>query len=161
MRIHGRHCIGSGAQRGVGLIEVLISLVVLSIGMLGLAGLQLFSLRNNQGAMERSMAVVETHSIVDAMRADRANALAGAFETGRESKEESGTSFASQALATWQDNLTKTLGATARGTVECDTGINAGVCTIRVTWTDDRSVGSTTDQRETTSAREVETVVHL
>ncbi len=67
----------SAPQRGVGLIEVLISLLVLSIGMLGLAGLQLFSLRNNQGAMERSMAVVETHSIADAMRADRVNALAG------------------------------------------------------------------------------------
>jgi len=162
MRSHGRHCIGSRAQRGVGLIEVLISLLVLSIGMLGLAGLQLFSLRNNQGAMERSMAVVETHSIVDAMRADRASALAGAFDTGGESETESGTSFASQSLATWQENLSKTLGSTARGTVECEiSGANAGVCTIRVTWSDDRSVGSTADERQTTSAREIETVVHL
>lgn len=155
--------IGSHTQRGVGLIEVLISLLVLSIGMLGLAGLQLFSLRNNQGAMERSMAIVETHSIADAMRADRANALAGGFNTDSESEEESaGTSFASQAIATWQENLVRNLGPRAVGDIQCETaGADAGVCTITVSWTDDRSVGSTTDERQSTSAREVVTVVHL
>jgi prepilin-type N-terminal cleavage/methylation domain-containing protein len=35
---------GPRAQAGVGLIEVLVSLLVLSIGMLGLAGLQIYSL---------------------------------------------------------------------------------------------------------------------
>jgi type IV pilus assembly protein PilV len=156
------HSIGKRAQRGVGLIEVLISLLVLSIGMLGLAGLQLFSLRNNQGAMERSMAVVETHSIADAMRADRANALAGFFDTGRVPAQSEGTTFASQSLATWQQNLHRTLGASAEGTVACTiSGSNAGVCTIRVSWTDDRSIGSSTDERQSSSAREVVTVVHL
>jgi type IV pilus assembly protein PilV len=150
-------------QRGVGLIEVLVSLLVLSIGMLGLAGLQMFSLRNNQGAMERSMAVVETHSIVDAMRADRANALAGDFNTDSESEEESaGTSFASQAIAKWQENLVKNLGPRAVGNVACDTaGPDPAVCTITVSWTDDRSVGSTTGERDSAAAREVVTVVHL
>jgi type IV pilus assembly protein PilV len=154
--------IGSREQRGVGLIEVLISLLVLSIGMLGLAGLQLFSLRNNQGAMERSMAVVETHSIVDAMRADRANALAGDFNTGESEEESAGTSFASHALASWQENLVRNLAPSAVGDVECDTtGPDPAVCTITVRWTDDRSAGSVTDERQSTSAREVVTVVHL
>jgi type IV pilus assembly protein PilV len=143
------------------LIEVLISLVVLSIGMLGLAGLQIWSLRNNQGAMERSMAVVETHSIVDAMRADRANALAGSFNTVATAGS-AGTSFASQSLANWQQNLVSTLGASAVGAVSCVTsGPEAGVCTIRVTWTDTRSVGGATDQRPTSSQQQVVTVVHL
>jgi type IV pilus assembly protein PilV len=149
-------------QRGVGLIEVLISLVVLSIGMLGIAGLQVWSLRNNQGAMERSMAVVETHSIVDAMRADRANALAGSFNSDDSSAVEAGTSFATQSLATWQANLERSLGSSAKGAVDCSiSGTSAGVCTIRVVWTDGRSVGSSTDRQRTSPEQQVETVVHL
>ncbi len=151
--------IGPHAERGVGLIEVLISLLVLSVGMLGLAGLQMWSLKNNQGAMERSLAVVETHSIVDAMRADRANAMAGRFNDGAT---RDGTSFASQSLATWQDNLVRTLGPSATGAISCATsGVDAGVCTIRVTWTDTRSAGSTTDRQTTGSQQELVTVVHL
>ena len=41
------------SQRGVGLIEVLIAVLVLSFGMLGMVGLQTWSLRNNQSALER------------------------------------------------------------------------------------------------------------
>ena len=120
---------GPRAQAGVGLIEVLVSLLVLSIGMLGLAGLQMYSLRNNQGAMERSMAVVETHSIVDAMRADRAAALAGAFDFDPEdAKELTGDTFAEISLQTWHANLLDTLGPGASGAVDCtSTGTNSGV----------------------------------
>lgn len=142
MRNNGPH-----AQAGVGLIEVLVSLLVLSIGMLGLAGLQMYSLRNNQGAMERSMAVVETHSIVDAMRADRPAALAGDFDfDSADAGELTGETFAERSLETWHTHLVDTLGPSANGVVACtSTGTNSGVCTITVRWTDERSVGSTTE----------------
>ena len=58
-------------QTGVSLLEVLIAVVVLSLGFLGLAGLQLNSLRNNESSFQRSFAVVETYTIADAMRAER------------------------------------------------------------------------------------------
>lgn len=161
MRTTRHRIIGQRAQRGVGLIEVLISLVVLSIGMLGLAGLQLWSLRNNQGAMERSMAVVETHSIVDAMRADRANALAGGFNSTSTRDVTAGASFATHSLAMWQGHLVRTLGSAASGSIACTTsGVQAGVCTIRVSWSDERSVSSTT-QQDTTAQQQVVTEVHL
>ena len=49
----------------------MVAVLVLSIGLFGLAGLQLRTMRNNQSALERGVAVVEIHAIADAMRADR------------------------------------------------------------------------------------------
>lgn len=124
-------------QDGVGLIEVLVSLLVLCFGMLGLVGLQLFSLRHNQGSLERGMAVVQSHSILDAMRADRANAISGAFDIGIDDKTPTGATFAQRAVAAWRAELSTTLGPDATGSVDCTDAL----CTIRVRWDDTRAGG--------------------
>ena len=62
-------------QRGVGLIEVLVSLLVMAIGMLGLAALQSLAMRNSQSSLDRTQAVYQIYSILDAMRAN-SNSLA-------------------------------------------------------------------------------------
>lgn len=64
---------------GFTLLEVLVALVVLSIGLLGLSGLQTNSLRNNHSAFLRSQATVVTNDIIDRMRANRDSALAGGY----------------------------------------------------------------------------------
>ena len=46
------------ASRGFTLLVVLVALLVLSIGLLGLAGMQTLSLKNNNSALMRSQAVV-------------------------------------------------------------------------------------------------------
>ncbi len=61
-------------QRGVGLIEVLIALLVLSIGLLGLAALQTQSLKFNQGAFLRTHATTLSYDMLDRMRANREQA---------------------------------------------------------------------------------------
>ena len=58
-------------SQGFTLIEVLIAIIVLSIGLLGLAGLQLTSLRNSNSAYTRSQAVILSYDIVDRIRANR------------------------------------------------------------------------------------------
>lgn len=58
------------SQAGVTLLEVLITLVVLSIGLLGLAGLQTVSLQLNQGAVVRSQAANLAYDITERMRAN-------------------------------------------------------------------------------------------
>ena len=58
-------------QRGVGLVEVLIALLVLSIGLLGLAALQTQALKFNQGAFLRTHATTLAYDILDRMRANR------------------------------------------------------------------------------------------
>ena len=63
-------------QAGVGLIEVLIAVLVLSVGFLGIAALQARSLSMNNSSMARSMATIGTYSMLDAMSADLASAKA-------------------------------------------------------------------------------------
>ena len=121
------------AQAGVGLIEVLIALVILSLGMLGMAGLQMWSLKSNQGSMERGMAVMQTHTIADVMRAARSTATANGFDvapnvaigTGR-------TAYATAALTAWRLSLIENLGVDATGGVDCD----GARCEITIEWQD-------------------------
>ena len=56
-----------------------MALVVLSVGLLGIAALQMTSLRNNRGAHLRSQAQVMAYDITDRMRANRNAALANAY----------------------------------------------------------------------------------
>jgi len=57
-------------QRGVGLIEVLAALFVLSVGLLGIAGLQAQGLIAGFAASQRSVAVVKSYEIIERMRAN-------------------------------------------------------------------------------------------
>jgi type IV pilus assembly protein PilV len=136
-------------QRGFGLIEVLVAVVVLSIGLLGLAGLQLRTVRDNQSSSERSMAVVETHSIVDGMRADRTNAINGNFNIAIDADPPTGTTFANTAVAGWRGNLKALLGSTASGSIAC----NGSACTIVVQWDDTRATGGTSNYSITTQVQ--------
>ena len=66
-------------NKGFTLLEILVALLVLSIGLLGLAGLQTFSLRNNHSALLRSQAVVLAYDALDRMRSNRDQAMRGDF----------------------------------------------------------------------------------
>lgn len=56
---------------GFTLIEVLVAVLVLSVGLLGLAGLQATSLKSNHSAYLRTQAVLLTYDLIDRMRANR------------------------------------------------------------------------------------------
>lgn len=56
---------------GFTLMEVLVTIVILSVGLLGVAGLQLNSLRGNQNALESSVAVTLAMEAADRIRANR------------------------------------------------------------------------------------------
>jgi type IV pilus assembly protein PilV len=59
-------------QTGFTLIEVLIAVLILGIGLLGLAGLQVNSMRNNHQAYLRSQATLLAQEMIDRMRTNRA-----------------------------------------------------------------------------------------
>ena len=56
--------------KGFTLIEVLIAMLVLAVGLLGLASLQAYSLRNTQSAYNRSLATELAYDLADRMRAN-------------------------------------------------------------------------------------------
>ena len=66
-------------SRGFTLLEVLIAVVVLSIGLLGIAALQFSSLRGNSETYANSQVHILGAEILDIMRAHRAQAIAEAF----------------------------------------------------------------------------------
>lgn len=57
---------------GLTMVEILIALLVISIGLLGVAGLHAMSLRNNYDALMRSHASALASDIIDRMRANAA-----------------------------------------------------------------------------------------
>ena len=62
-------------ERGFTLVESMVSLLVLSIGLLGVAGMQSLGLRLNYDALQRSQATTFAYSIAEKMRLDPVNAL--------------------------------------------------------------------------------------
>ncbi len=65
---------------GFSLLEVLVTVFILAIGMLGLAALQANSLRFNQGAYLRSVALLQATSMADRMRANIGAVMTGSYD---------------------------------------------------------------------------------
>ena len=61
-------------QRGFSLIEVLISILVVCIGLLGFARLQVYALKSNRVAIQRSFATLHAYNMIDCIRANRSQA---------------------------------------------------------------------------------------
>jgi len=59
---------------GFTLLEVMVAMVVLSVGLLSLAGLQVIGLRTSHSSYLRTQATIQSYDIIDRMRANmRAN----------------------------------------------------------------------------------------
>lgn len=135
----GRRAPGQHGQKGVGLIEVMIAVLVVSIGFLGVAALQVYTLSTNSTAMSRSMATISAYSILDAMRVDRASALAGTYNgevTASECALIGNATLATTQIKNWCEQLATDMGAlaTTKGNIFC---VNAsGNCTITITYKD-------------------------
>jgi type IV pilus assembly protein PilV len=61
------------------MLEVLISIVVIAFGLLGIAGLQAFAVKNNQSANMRTTASALALDMVDRVQSNWAGASAGAY----------------------------------------------------------------------------------
>jgi type IV pilus assembly protein PilV len=143
-------------QHGVGMIEVLIAVLVVSIGFLGMAALQAKALSTNNSAMARSMATVASYSILDAMRADIVKAGTGAYNgtvTANNCPAVGATpTLSSTQLNAWCTELGDALGAvnTTSGKIDCSAAGPTSIdCAVTIQFDDSRagtSVGSTTQQ---------------
>ncbi len=66
-------------RRGIALMEALIAIVLLSVGALGYAALQMKGLSASSSAMWRSKAGILAYEMADRMRANRAGVVAGSY----------------------------------------------------------------------------------
>lgn len=117
-------------QRGTTLIETLVALVVLSVGLLGIAALQMTSLRNNRGAHLRSQAQVMAYDITDRMRANRTDALANAYVIALTATP-TGAGLVLTDLQQWKNTLAAALPG-GDGAIERD----GDMFRITIQWTD-------------------------
>ncbi len=64
-------------QAGVGMVEVLVTLVILSVGLLGVASLQFIGTLTNSDALHRSQAVMVAQQLSERLRANAALSAVG------------------------------------------------------------------------------------
>jgi type IV pilus assembly protein PilV len=131
-----------GHQTGFGLVEVLVAVLVISIGLLGIASLQVLALKNTGSSMERSQAVIQTYSYLEYLRARRDQAVIGSLDLPMTCDPDNlpGSQVEQRR---WITALRDTLGPASCGAVECQGG---GRCTVTVRWNDSRAEGGLEEQ---------------
>jgi type IV pilus assembly protein PilV len=130
---------------GFSLIEVLVTLVVLSIGLLSLAALQIATLKNNHSALSRFEATTLAYEILDRMRANRTPALNGAYNIALGAGAPPAcASIATCDLRDWLGALGSALPAGAGEIV-----VNGAVATVSVQWLEnwDRDLAADENRR--------------
>ncbi len=126
-------------QGGFSLIEVLVAVLIVSVGVLGVAGLQLLSLQNNTSAMYRTQATQAAYDIMDRARANRGQNYSIAIDANAPSDPGCGTNCSPAAmraldLIEWREQLAEIL-PEGTGSV----AMNAGSMTVTVRWRDTRN----------------------
>lgn len=130
-------------ERGFTLIEVMVAVIVLSIGLLGLAALQTTGLRNNHSAYYRSQATFLAYDIADRMRANRAAAIAGNYDLALSATPSGGSTLAAADQVEWIDSLGTILPG-GDGSIAVNSA--SGAATVVVQWNDERAGGSAAQQ---------------
>lgn len=126
-------------QHGFTLVEVLIAVLVLSIGLLGIAGVQLVGLKYNDSSYLRTQASLYAYDIMDRMRANRAAAVAGDYNRALSAFASlavpgAGASIAQVDNYDWYRKINEL--PTASGAIGCTA---AATCTVTVQWNDARA----------------------
>lgn len=161
-----------GRQTGASLIEVLVAVLILGVGLLGVAAMQAASLRNSQSAYESTQAVAQSYAILDILRANRVEAVAGSFNTGSmrcvaadiDSDHSVGRQAAQADVNAWVAGLKRNIGSAGDtstcGSITCAANTFGGAdCTIAVQWDDSR--GTAVDTGAGHVERTIETVVAI
>ena len=123
-------------QSGFSLLEVLITLVIIAIGMMGFAAMMLSSMKNNRIAMQRSTATFYAYDIIDCMRVNRSAALIGSYTLADFGSLLTGTTVATSDVNQWQTALSTALPSGA-GKIT----FAGNTVTVEIRWTETLNAG--------------------
>ena len=138
---------GSSKTQGFSMIEMLVALLVISVGLLGMAGLRAFSLRTNTSAYHSSQANMLAYDILDSMRNNRAPALEGKYAVSTAGLY-SASERAKTDLDDWLARLQAVPGGLPGGAGEVVCDPDTFVCRVTVLWDDARALSGGKTCRE-------------
>jgi type IV pilus assembly protein PilV len=146
------------SQRGVSLIEVLVAVLIFSIGVIGAAGLLVMSARASHAAYMHSQVTFLAQSMADRMQANPMGVWSGAYNGAYPNKanQDCATGCTPWQLAQhdqgiWSSQLTTFLSSDAQASIDCNNSGLAytptstqwalrppygGSCKMKVSWTE-------------------------
>ncbi|MYZ51801.1 type IV pilus modification protein PilV [Malikia spinosa] len=126
--------------RGSSLLEVLVTIVIMTIGLLGLAKLQVSNLHNNQSTLHRAEATFLANDILDSMRVlnniNHDQSAAYVVAPGGSSAAAGPSGVAIEDVSAWKDRIAQAL-PDGDGHVEFDA--DSRTASIWIEWNDRRS----------------------
>lgn len=130
-------------QRGFSMIEVLVTMLIVSLALLGTSGLLTYAMRMNQGGQFRTQAVLLSSDLAERMEANRVTALAGGYDVAAPSADVdcaadycSGEDLATSDLFKWQQAVAAALPQGQAAPPVHTTSGSAHTYTIRISWVD-------------------------
>jgi type IV pilus assembly protein PilV len=130
-------------QHGFSMIEVLVTMLIVALALLGTSGLLTYAMRQNQGGQFRTQAVFLSSDLAERMEANRVTALAGGYDIAAptvdvdcSSKYCTGDELATSDLFKWSQAVAAALPqGTATPPVHTTTG-SQHTYTITISWVD-------------------------
>jgi type IV pilus assembly protein PilV len=121
----------------VGMLELLVAVLITSVGLLGIASSQLKSLKNANELMARTQAMEMANDMLDRMRLDRVAALAGNYDNSFVAAEPDpdapvpATTFADTEIAAWRTSIAQLIPSG-----EGQAAVTGLVASISIRWGD-------------------------
>ena len=130
-------------QTGTSLIEILVTVVILSVSLLSMAALQTQSLKLNQSAMMRSQANIMAYEMMDRIRINRGTNSTNIGNYSADYDETpSGNTLATQDVSDWRTGLASAL-PSGEGAIACVSATR--LCEVSVKWSEEQIFGTASD----------------
>lgn len=132
----------SNKQTGYLLLEILLTIGILAVGLLGISAMQMTSMKSSYSAIQRGEAAILVAAMTDRMRANPRAFWNKTTSNDIEYNSLPTGSRAEQDVQEWGDEINATFGvhadgsSVAAGTVDCITKVN---CILKIEWNDPRT----------------------